>query len=116
MNALVEALEEGDGSVDLRGLEAESKGELARLPCAETDGGVDGLLEDGLGSFGGDFLDLHAAGLRGHEDQPAGGAVEHDAEVELAVDGSGLFNRAAAAPSGLAARSGASPVACRGCS
>ena len=45
------------------------------------------------GVFGGDFFDLHAAGLRGHEDQLAGGAVEHDAEIKLAIDGGGLFDQ-----------------------
>ena len=90
---LVEALEEGDGLVDLRGLEAEREGQLARLPCAKADGRIDGLLEDGFGSLGGDLFNLHAAGLRGHEDQLAGGAVEHDAEIKLAVDGRGFFNQ-----------------------
>ena len=103
---LVEALEERDRLVDLRGLEAEREGQLARLPCAEADGRVDGLLEDGLGSLGGDLFDLHAAGLRGHEDQLAGGAVEHDAEVELAVDGGGFFDEQPLDLLALRARSG----------
>ena len=47
------------------------------------------------GVFRGDLFDLHAAGLRGHEDQLGRGAVEHDAEIELAVDGSGLFDEQA---------------------
>ena len=45
------------------------------------------------GVFRGDFFNLHAAGLRSHEDQLAGGAVEHDAEIELAIDGRGLFDQ-----------------------
>ncbi len=93
MNGFVEALEEGDGGVDLRGLEAQRKGQLARLPCAKADGRIDGLFEDGLGSLGGDLFNLHAAGLRGHEDQLACSAVEHDAEIELAIDGRSLFNQ-----------------------
>ena len=51
------------------------------------------LLEDGVGIFRRDFLDLHAAGLRSHEDQLAGRAIEHDAEIELAVDGRRLFHQ-----------------------
>ena len=90
---LVEALEEGHRLVDLRGLESQREGQLARLPRAEAHGRVDGLLEDGLGSLGGDFFNLHAAGLRSHEDQLAGGAVEHDAQIELAFNGRGLFDQ-----------------------
>ena len=60
-----------DGVVDLRRLEAEREGELARLVGLKADGGIDVLLEDGVGVFGGDLFDLHAAGLRGHEDQLA---------------------------------------------
>ena len=52
-------------------------------------------LIDGLGSFGGDFFNLHAAGLGGHEDQLAGSAVEDDAEIKFAIDGRGLFNQKA---------------------
>jgi hypothetical protein len=91
----IEALKKGDGVIDLGGLEAEGKGELACLPCAEADGGVDGLLEDGFRSLGGDLFNLHAAGLRGHEDKAAGGAIEHDAEIELAVNGCGLLDEQA---------------------
>ncbi len=50
-------------------------------------------LIDGLGGLGGHLFNLHAAGLRGHEDQLAGGAVEHDAEIKLAVDGRGLLDQ-----------------------
>src|ERR1035441_10017604 len=91
----VEALEECDGGGDLRGLKTEGKGQLAGLPCAKADGRIDGFLEDGLGIFGGHFFNLHAAGLGGHEDQPAGGAVEDDAEIKLAVDGRGLLDEQA---------------------
>src|ERR1700691_2243844 len=89
----IEALEEADRLADLRGLEAEREGELARLPCPESNGGIDRLFENGSGSFRGDFFDLHAAGLRGHENQLARCAVENDAEVELAIDRGGFFNQ-----------------------
>jgi len=45
------------------------------------------------GVFAGHLLNLHAAGLRGHEDQPACGAVEHDAQIQFTVDGSGLLDQ-----------------------
>ncbi len=75
------------------GLSAKREGQLARLPCAETDSGIDGLFVDGLRRLRGDFFNLHAAGLRSHEDQFAGGAVEHDAEIKLAIDGRRFFNQ-----------------------
>ena len=43
----------------------------------------------------GDLLDLHAAGLRGHEDDFGRGAVEDEAKVELAVDGGALLDEQA---------------------
>ncbi len=91
----VEAGHEADGLVDLGGLEAEFEGEGAGLEGLEADGGVDGFLVDGVGGFGGDFFDFHAAGLRGHEDEAGGGAVEDDAEVELALDLAGFFDEEA---------------------
>jgi hypothetical protein len=56
-------------------------------------GRVDGLLEDGLGRLGGNLFDLHAAGLRGHEDQFTFRPVEDNAEIKLSVDGSGLLDQ-----------------------
>ena len=47
------------------------------------------------GSFGGDFFDIHAALLGGHEDDAGGGSVDDGAEVELAVDGRAFFNEQA---------------------
>ena len=92
---LVEAHHEADRVVDLRRLEAELEGQLARLVGLEAERGVDVLLVDLLGGVVGDLFDLHAAGLRGHEDDLAGGAVEHEAEVELAVDGRAGFDEQA---------------------
>ena len=34
-----------------------------------------------------DLFYLHATGLRGHEDDPGAGAVEHETEIQLACDG-----------------------------
>ena len=84
-----------DGFVDLGGGEAEFEGELAGLVGLEADGGVDVFLEDDVGGVVRDFFDFHAAGLRGHEDDFAGGAVEDEAEVELAVDGGAFFDEEA---------------------
>ena len=54
---------------------------------------LEGLLEDQLRRFGGDFFDLHAARRRGHEHRLALHAVEHDAQVQLALDGQRLFDQ-----------------------
>ncbi len=77
------------------GVEAELERQLARLVGLQADGGVDVFLEDLLGRGVGDLFDLHAAGLRGHEDDLGRGAVEHQAEIELAVDGRAGFDQQA---------------------
>jgi len=92
---LVKALEERHRVVDLCRLQSQRKGQLARLPCAEPDRRIDRLLVDGLGILGRDLFDLHAAGLRSHEHQLAGDTVEHDAQIELAVDSRGLLDEQA---------------------
>ncbi len=46
-----------------------------------------------VGVLGGHFLDFHAARLGSHEYQLAGGAVEHNAQIQLAVDVRGLLDQ-----------------------
>ena len=75
------------------GLQAQRERQLARLVGLKPDRRVDVVLEDRVGILGRDFFDLHAAGLRGHEDQLGGRAVEHDAQVQLAFDGRRLFDQ-----------------------
>jgi len=70
-------------------------GGLARLEGLESDAGLDGFLEDALGGFRGDIFDLDAAVGRRHEGVLAGGAVEDDAQVELALDGQSFFDQEA---------------------
>ena len=89
----VQALQKDDCRIDLGRLEPQGKGQLARLPRAKTNHWIDDFLEDGLGSLGRHDFDLHASGLRGHEDQPAGRAIEHNAEIKLAVDGRRLLDQ-----------------------
>ena len=43
--------------------------------------------------LGGHFLDLHAARLRSHKHQLARRAIEHDAQVKLAVDSRSLLDQ-----------------------
>ena len=90
---LVQALEESDRRVDLRGFQAESKGQLARLPCTQSDGRIDALLEDCLWSLRGHHFNLHAASLRGHEHQLARCPVQHNAQIKFAINGRRFFNQ-----------------------
>ena len=66
--------------------EAELEGELAGLKGLQANRGLDHHLEDGLGLGLGDLLDLHAAALRGDDADALGFAVEHVAEIKLAVE------------------------------
>ncbi len=93
MNALYKLWKKVTACVDLRRLEPQRKGQLARLPRAEAHRRIDGLLEDCLGCLRGHFFNLHAAGLRGHKHQLACRAVQHDAQIELAIDCRCLFNQ-----------------------
>ncbi len=74
-------------------LSPSAKASLRACHAPKPTAGSMRLLEDGLGSLRRHFLNLHAAGLRGHEDQLAGRAVEHDAQIKLAIDGRGLLDQ-----------------------
>ena len=93
MKRLVEALEESDSLVDLRRLQAQRERQLSRLPCAETDRRIDRLLVNRLRILRRDLFNLHAAGLRSHKHQLARGAIEHDAEIQFAINVRGLFDQ-----------------------
>ena len=71
----------------------EFEGDLARLKGLQPEAGDDVLFDDGVGIFRRDLFDLHAARRRSHEHQASVGAVEHDAEIQLARDGQRLFNQ-----------------------
>ena len=60
---LVKALEECHRVVDLRRLQPQGKGQLARLPCAKAHRRIDRLLENGVRILRRHFLNLHAARL-----------------------------------------------------
>ena len=50
------------------------------------------LLDDSLGRVVRDFLDVDAAVLAGHQHRFFGGAIENDAQVQLALDAEPLLN------------------------
>ena len=64
----------------------ESETEPAHLERLQPDGGINNDLQDFLGRFCGDLLDVHPAGLARHDDRAFGGAVDDHAEIQLARD------------------------------
>ena len=73
--------------------QSQRKRQLARLPCAKSHRRVDRLLEDSLRRLRRDLFNLHAAGLRSHKHQLPGSAIEHDAEIKLAINRRSLFDQ-----------------------
>jgi hypothetical protein len=82
-------------TANLRGREAELECQLARLVALQADRRIDVLLEDLVGRIVRDLFDIHAAMLRGHEHHLGRRTVQHQAEIEFAVDGRTGFNQQA---------------------
>ncbi len=89
---VVERRHDFDRLADLRPLEAEREGELARLVRGKAETRVDVFLEDLLGRLLGDLLDLDAAFLADHQREALARAIQHDAEVQLALDPEALLD------------------------
>ena len=81
-----------DGLLDLRGGEAQGKGDFAGLEGLHADGGLDADAHDGVGLLFGDVLDFHAARGGGHDHHAFGFAIEHEAQIEFAGDGHAAFD------------------------
>src|SRR5207253_8112849 len=56
---------------------------------------MNGLAQNGAGIFLGDFLDFHAAGGAGHEDDAANGAIDEEAKIKFALDVEAFFDEQA---------------------
>ena len=82
-------------ALTLAGGNADAEGQLARLEGLQTAVRLEGLFQDQFRGLGGHLFNLHAAGRRGHEHRLALHAVEHDAEIQLALDGQRLFDQEA---------------------
>lgn len=77
--------------LELIAFETQPEGQVAGLERLGADQGVDAGLEDLLGRFMGDLLDVHPALGRGHEDDAAARAIDHRSQVKLPLDlGAGL--------------------------
>ena len=74
---------------------ADTECKLARLIGLQADPGIDHFFENGFWCLVRDFFDIHAARGGSHEDQLAGAAIEHDAEIKFLRDGQSFFNEQA---------------------
>src|SRR5690606_7238864 len=72
--------------LDLISGKAEGEGDLAAVEGEIARRGIDGERDDPLRRLVRHLLDVHAAGLRGDERDPAGGAINERRKVELALD------------------------------
>ncbi len=92
---VVQRRRELDELGDLRAVEANRK---ANLPCLErhdADAGLDIDLRDLVGRLLGDLFDVHAAFGAGHHHGLAGGAIEHEADIQLARHLQAFFDQQA---------------------
>src|SRR5436305_1241652 len=68
---------------------------FAGLEGLKADRRINRLLENCIWILRGNLFDLHSTGRGGHEDQLRRRTIQHNAEVQLALDGQSLFNQQA---------------------
>src|SRR5690554_1716372 len=90
---LAQANEDVGELLDLVALQAQLEGQITALVGLRAYQRVDGGLEDLLGSFLGNLLDLDTAFGGSHENDTTGGTVHNRAQVQLLVDISTGFNQ-----------------------
>jgi hypothetical protein len=83
------------GVVDAGGRQPHSERQLARLEGLQPRPGSKASFRISFRGLGGHLFDVHAARRGGHEDRLTLDAVQHDAEVQLALDGQRLFDQQA---------------------
>ena len=81
------------GAGDGRPLQVQAVAELADLVGHEANVRIEMFLVDQVRRLGGDLFDLDAAFAGHHENRFGSGAVENDAQVELAGDFCSLLRR-----------------------
>ncbi len=69
-----------------------AKASFRRLKRQQAEAGFQSLLDDALRRLVRDLFNIHAAFRRRHENVLADGAVEHDAQIQFAVDRQSLFD------------------------
>ena len=79
--------------VHLLRLDAQRKGQLARLKGLQSHAGLDVLFQNRVRIFGRNLFNLHAAARRGHKHRLAHGAINHDAEIQFAINRQSLFHQ-----------------------
>src|SRR5262245_14537311 len=72
--------------------QAQAEGQIARLERLHADGRIDVFLQYLFGRLGRDFLNVHAACGRGHEDQLRHRAVEQQSQIKLLFNFQPLFD------------------------
>ena len=77
-------------------LQAQAESDLAGLKGFETHAGIDVLLQNRVGIFRRDLLDIHATRGRCHEHRLALGAVDQNSQIKFFLDGQRFFDQQAA--------------------
>ena len=69
------------------------RSQAAGVEGLEADRRIDVFLEDQMGRFRRDLLDVHAAFGRGHEHRALAGAIDDDAQIKFLLDAHALLDQ-----------------------
>jgi hypothetical protein len=83
---LVDRVEQLHEPVDGAALQTHPERELARLERSDAGATIDVLAKDLLGFLRGHFFDVHAARRARDDDRRFRGAIDEDAQIQLAID------------------------------
>ena len=91
--SLVQSIQQRDQLIHFARLQSQPIADFPRLERRQAGAAVDIFLQDCVGIFLGDLLDLHAARSRGHDHQLRFGAIQQHAEIEFACDRQRFFDQ-----------------------